>query len=1153
MKKLQLYLCGFVTIVLSLAIIVANTYAQSQYGGSTNAGAGGSSTNGTSACQDDFDEYGGCLSVSSNGAFWVKIPADSDHMPFNRLKNRYFTYLYPDVRNTEIFNCLTGGRAAYVLVTRMYLSGHRIGGLGAGVPLSTALSHPIDGDGNPIPDGVEVIPWVDAEANFRKYETIYAERFNQYWRSDSGLTWFCADFPGEVPQPEVPNDIDKVACGAYLSREKADTKTRIAVQNMTIDGSQPPVDVNGNAVEWAARANRRSSSFKQDTMWTDGGGDVGTLAKPGDTVRFYHAFCMAVRYARQTNNGGGGYQSGTRSHDTVYGSLPAQSASIGASPSNYLFGNLGLLANVNSQLSGVRAFENLFTDSGEGVSVDSRRYAISILQPTGPSQDYNCREALANYMMHGEGYIAGGYQVPGFDVGNCTAASKTGIKNPVGTTISQYHTFDSLKMWEMYSHTNNGESCGCGTDNRHGHTDYTANSFEAAWQGGRLGYHRENYCRTNGTCCRSDWSDCCLTRLANGECCREWFYDIDQSTGIIKDSYCKTDGVWRDNATSYTETPNTNLYAYKSMHALYGTPTKRATVYIPYNFNTELNTSIATATDVVFQGTPVGTSHYWQIVPRENSILSSFPYATVTPSDTKVRLIEYLMKPGSYDVGGTASATLEPCEYFRSKGGEQCTTIEEYNGNQNPEGYYSGSREYVSNHVRTIPDNDEYVGYKYCIAVGIWPADSHDGSGNNLSQQYSRGLHGAMDAGQFWKISGASCRTIAKKPNFQVWNGSVYTEGKIQTSITKKWLNSPMGREYDGSSTNIFGSWSDYGIYAYDSNTLMASGATLGYNNSRYDLSGDGGQRMTTTAQKLSPQTASNTSEPTGYSGIYTNASYGTNLLRLTARYKDKAQTFAQSEMRTGSQAKIFTSKTGMHYVYYNGTLHTKNLSVDYNTNPNSNTVAKNGNNITVGLGNGRDDNTLVIYATGNVVIDGDICLGGCSGNATKLSSYATGTNTDAAAKLPQVLIFANNISIAENVTRVDAWLITPNGTLNTCAEHNMNNVVARDAKQRAEYVNRFGGNCDRTLVINGPVYAHHIDLLRTAGAAHGSSNSTVLADPRERTLGANRSADDANLGSAAPAEIFNLRADAYIWAYNQAQRYSEAVVTYMRELAPRY
>ena len=38
------------------------------------------------------------------------------------------------------------------------------------------------------------------------------------------------------------------------------------------------------------------------------------------------------------------------------------------------------------------------------------------------------------------------------------------------------------------------------------------------------------------------------------------------------------------------------------------------------------------------------------------------------------------------------------------------------------------------------------------------------------------------------------------------------------------------------------------------------------------------------------------------------------------------------------------------------------------------------------------------------------------------------------------------------------------------------------------------------------------------------------------------------------PAEVFNYRADAYLWAYAQAGRYDSSYTeTYTRELAPRY
>jgi hypothetical protein len=84
--------------------------------------------------------------------------------------------------------------------------------------------------------------------------------------------------------------------------------------------------------------------------------------------------------------------------------------------------------------------------------------------------------------------------------------------------------------------------------------------------------------------------------------------------------------------------------------------------------------------------------------------------------------------------------------------------------------------------------------------------------------------------------------------------------------------------------------------------------------------------------------------------------------------------------------------------------------------------------------------------------------------------------------------------------------------------------------------------DCKNRLVVNGPVFAKNLFLNRTWGAFHGSGTVNPVTD----VYGTND-------GSITPAEIFNLRPDTYLWAYNQAQRFSQAVVTYTRELPPRY
>jgi hypothetical protein len=118
---------------------------------------------------------------------------------------------------------------------------------------------------------------------------------------------------------------------------------------------------------------------------------------------------------------------------------------------------------------------------------------------------------------------------------------------------------------------------------------------------------------------------------------------------------------------------------------------------------------------------------------------------------------------------------------------------------------------------------------------------------------------------------------------------------------------------------------------------------------------------------------------------------------------------------------------------------------------------------------------------------------------------------------LPQVIIKAKKINIESGVRRVDAWLLAVSddekGELNTCSNHTGNLTVS---------------SCSNQLTINGPVVADIVYLRRTSGS--------------ENTLEAR----------GEPAEIFNLRADAYMWANAYGLGTGRVQTVYSRELAPR-
>lgn len=132
-----------------------------------------------------------------------------------------------------------------------------------------------------------------------------------------------------------------------------------------------------------------------------------------------------------------------------------------------------------------------------------------------------------------------------------------------------------------------------------------------------------------------------------------------------------------------------------------------------------------------------------------------------------------------------------------------------------------------------------------------------------------------------------------------------------------------------------------------------------------------------------------------------------------------------------------------------------------------------------------------------------------------------TGASLSGTASIPQVIIIAKNIIISDTVGNVDSWLITTgsgaDGRLNTCGAGGVGEATALTRTL-----------CVNKLTVNGPVMANHLILRRTAGAGTDTQ-------------------------SGDPAEVFNLRADAYIWATNYNLSAGRLPTASTKELPPRF
>ena len=418
-------------------------------------------------------------------------------------------------------------------------------------------------------------------------------------------------------------------------------------------------------------------------------------------------------------------------------------------------------------------------------------------------------------------------------------------------------------------------------------------------------------------------------------------------------------------------------------------------------------------------------------------------------------------------------------------------------------------------------------GSKVCTALSVWPAGSHD---NNAISGLDQDATGSV-----WKHGAPYCRTIAKKPTVQFWGADIYSGGSITTSQSVKYV--PYVNGFTASSANTglsnndpnnrraFGSWSEYAVIAGGTIKGIGSGAALGYNpgtsTSPAPINGSistrpGGFPTTYSSSNTftkdkacsySRLTISNTANPgnkcapaynLGNSKINTNV--GVVLERLVSRYATTTYCSSLTTLIIGSSPSCSTSTDGTVITYAS---EKSNVTLQ----------GPGGGNINVPKGK-----TYTISVPGKLTI------------ASNIIYNTSGYNN--IADLPQVVIFADRIDIAPNVTQIDAWLVVgennsgstaaDRGVLNTC------NAFTVGSSTDSFIRGSVDAGCQNQLTINGPVFARKLLLNRTAGA-------------------------DKGYDSINPAERFNLRADSYFWSYAQAQRYSQAVVTYTRELAPRY
>jgi|GEM_PF-4128529 len=908
-------------------------------------------------------------------------------------------------------------------------------------------------------------------------------------------------------------------------------------------------------------------------------------AKPGDSIQFSHTLCFGAQAVRGSTRSSGDGGAGRNER-------PLAPVAFNTNGNNALTITASSLINTNATPSpdGRYLFgRSLTTSPATTAQVFSRTLTAGAARPLSGiadvSNDYNLTfyspssNAGTTFRCFTGGlpdFRTNGYQIPGFAAGSTPAGCGPAVTVPtnsdVGKIIQQKLDWNNVVAWINNQTRDPRGTCGCGetrsVTNISIPSPFTTTPPASIPSAGYdIGYHVYN-CRYVRECCCSPCPD-------GGGCC----------------GYC---GEY-ENQYDYWHYPMT-------VQANPG-PAQTVQVKVPYNYTTSPYVTLP-ASPVVFGGTDIHVSADVRINPRSNTEIHPTPYATIS----KPSVFEVVV----YTVQGSVANPLNStrirheksdqagdkdkyaCTYYTTLYNENCQTLARNEYTFNPEGHLtpSGTNDYVSsdnvfNNSITVPDLE--AGTKFCVAVGVWPSDSHDdhptgGSPaspiinppanpdhpagkllyESLSETSSINARLALrNVGKNWHYSEPACRTIAKKPTVQFQSSGVFTDGPITTSQTSKHTDYtissanigpilPSGESQlvssrvNANQRRVFGSWAEYeAIARWNQISGFASGAAFGYNRN------NGGNLTNATSTQppanffnvpynvdpelctYSTQTFNNNhcvSRQVGFSSI--NSMSDAVLNRLISRYvpppSAPATAAPDSLLYLALEGYCRLTSGGYQPVNFYGGVPAfgclSNGAMYVKVEGDAKFGYRSVGSLCASESSADRSGTIVYYVTGKITFLSSITYGSISGGSCSPDSY------ESIAELPQVIIFAGDADITAYVNKLDSWLVvgktgTGTGTINTCSGDETKNYEFDDLSTVVTYSTPM---CERPLAINGPVFANRLLLHRTAGAGIGTS-------------------------SIIPAETFNLRPDTYLWAYNQAQRFSQAVTTYSRELAPRF
>ncbi len=362
--------------------------------------------------------------------------------------------------------------------------------------------------------------------------------------------------------------------------------------------------------------------------------------------------------------------------------------------------------------------------------------------------------------------------------------------------------------------------------------------------------------------------------------------------------------------------------------------------------------------------------------------------------------------------------------------------------------------------------------------------DWWDGTQKNFNGDYSAPTDATY-------LTRANCIISGYKPSMQVRGGDLIVNGGVYTGLNVKDF---LADDKDPKELRTYGSWAEYGVIASGAVKNIGSGGVYrtGLVPSKNDLG-----YLTFTNNRTEGTGLPNYGNYPGGSGDASDNKIDDGFARVSRQFTSMSS--QATELRAARDAS--------------GNLQPVDI-----------------NSLESGVYR-LADNRVTLTSSAALPVNRSIVLLAQDGASVNIGSdIKIPTNYPSVGEISQVVVApvgngGYRLNINHNVQQVDAWLINPSGTINTCDTLQSSGSV--ENKPRAL------GMCNMPLTVNGPVAVKTMLLRRDGGKDQSNTAPTI---------------------QSTPGENFNLRPDAYLWAANYVDNANKKFITTNAiDLPPRY